>query len=435
MILIYAEKVTPRIKFIFRFIFCDILKVNVLFTSNLEEYKTFENPKIMYAFNETDSSGLFFHANNLLFENRIKDQVLNFSEERNYPIFFIHNNAKSSLKFDVFAASFYLCTRYEEYMPYIKDQYQRFPPTQSIAFQKDFLHLPLIDVWATWIKEIILEKYLDYQFPEKKYSFLPTVDIDCAYAYKHKGLVRIVGSIIKSIKTKDYKDIALQFNVLFHKKADPLEDYNFHLDLIEKYGINPIYFILFADYGHNDKNINIKSNDFIALVKSISDYAEIGMHPSYNSNKNINSLQNENQNLASVIKKEITKSRQHFMILYFPDTYRNLIDIGITDDYSMGYLGEPGFRASTCTPFYFYDLDAETETHLKLHPFQVSYKTLKVYKQLSMQNSKKLIEDIVKEIKAVNGNFSVLWQNDAFNDFKNGADWKNFYEEIIKLAQ
>lgn len=435
MILVYTEKITPRIKYIFKFILHDILKSNVLFTSNLEEYNAFENPKIFYSKTNFNGDGIFFQANNLLFENRIKDQNIVISELNKHPIFFSINSQQSSLCFDVFSASFYLCTRYEEYLPYIKDSYERFPPYQSLAFKRDFLHLPLIDIWAQWIKKIIISKYPDFTFPEKHYTFLPTIDIDCAYAYKHKGLVRITGSIFKSIKEKDFKDISKQLKVLFNQNPDPLDDYEFQFDLIEKYKINPIYFILFADYGHNDKNINTKNINFNALIKSISDFAEIGMHPSYNSNKNVDSLHQENQNLANVVKKEITKSRQHFMILYFPDTYRNLIDIGITDDYSMGYLSEPGFRASTATPFYFYDLDSETETNLKLHPFQVSFKTLKNYKELSTQNSKILIETIVKEVKAVNGTFSVLWQNDAFNDFKNGKEWKMFYEEIIKIAK
>ena len=37
----------------------------------------------------------------------------------------------------------------------------------------------------------------------------------------------------------------------------------------------------------------------------------------------------------------------------------------------MGYPDTIGFRASTCTPFLFYDLDFEVQTPLMIHPYQL----------------------------------------------------------------
>jgi len=69
--------------------------------------------------------------------------------------------------------------------------------------------------------------------------------------------------------------------------------------------------------------------------------------------------------------------------LNLPDTYRNLIDEDITDDYSMGYAALPGFRAGICSPYNFYDLDIEVETKLRVHPFMVMDGTLKDYMKLT----------------------------------------------------
>ena len=62
-----------------------------------------------------------------------------------------------------------------------------------------------------------------------------------------------------------------------------------------------------------------------------------------------------------------------------PETYRNLIEFDITDDYTMGYAAQPGFRASTCSSFNFYDLDREQETKLRVHPFCIMDASLRHY--------------------------------------------------------
>ena len=43
------------------------------------------------------------------------------------------------IPFDVFSATFFLVSRYEEYLPHVKDDYGRFLATESLAFKEDFL--------------------------------------------------------------------------------------------------------------------------------------------------------------------------------------------------------------------------------------------------------------------------------------------------------
>jgi len=187
MILIYTDKITNRVKFIFNLIFREILKVEVSFTANKEEYLGFEGAKLSYLKNPLQD-GLSFAAVNLLKERGISHIDFSFIEYENLPAFFPVYYKESAMPFDPFAASFYLVSRYEEYLPYRKDEYGRFSANESLAFQKNFLQKPLINIWAKKISELVSKKFPSITFPKSQYKYLPTIDIDAAWAYSQKGL-------------------------------------------------------------------------------------------------------------------------------------------------------------------------------------------------------------------------------------------------------
>ena len=106
----------------------------------------------------------------------------------------------------------------------------------------------------------------------------------------------------------------------------------------------------------------------------------------------------------------------------------------IQEDYSLGYASEIGFRASICSPFYFYDLDLDTTTHLKLIPFMLMDGTLKDYMRLSPEESILRAKKLIDEVKNVNGVFVTLWHNHSVNDKNEWKGWRHVYEEIVSYA-
>lgn len=433
MILIYSQKITKRLNYIFRQIFTNVLGVKIEITPVADEFDSWEGAKICYD-KKPRTSGIFFQAADLLYETGIEGQELHFIEFRGNMAFYPVFDKKSEFPFDPFAASFYLITRYEEYLPYLKDNFNRFEATESIACQKGFLHLPLVNIWAEQIKKNILLKYPTVHFRTRRFRFIPTIDIDSAFAYKYKGTVRTVGAMLKALSKFEFHEIFERIRVFMNVRKDPFDTYDFQLMIQKKYNLFPIYFILFSDYGEYDKNIPINNKAFQRLIKSLADYAEVGIHPSFNSSENSDRLKLETERLSKVLNREITKSRQHFLRLNFPSTYRNLIKIDITDDYTMGYASRPGFRASICDTFNFYDLDLETETKLRIHPFQIMEGTLKDYMKLSNEKSLRIIYELIDQVKEVNGTFISLWHNESLSNTDRWEGWHELYEEMIKYA-
>ena len=339
------------------------------------------------------------------------------------------------MNFDVFAASFFLLSRYEECLPHIRDKYNRFEASESIGFKNDFLTEPVVDQWLLRIRGILSAKYPELSFKKRTYQFISTIDIDNAYAYKNKGFMRTVGAYGRSFKILDFQEVAERTKVLLGRAQDPYDTYDFQLEIQKKYSLNTIYFFLLADYGVNDKNVPFYNLQFQSLIKHLGDYAEIGIHPGFNSNQKNEKLKTEKKRLEKIIHSSVVKSRQHFLILHLPHTYQKLINNDILEDHSMGYAEHVGFRAGTCTPYRFYDLDLETATELTVYPFAVMEATLKYYMKLHPDQAKTKISEIVNKVKDVDGTFIGLWHNETLTDRGLWAGWRDVFTHMVEVAK
>ncbi|HEV7231706.1 MAG TPA: polysaccharide deacetylase family protein [Bacteroidia bacterium] len=432
MLLIFTPRITSRNRYIFRLFFRELLGIEFKLIDQQNEFELHDGPKFSYG-QAPLGQELHFTSTPLLFETGIKEQELTVFEWNAQPVFFA-TGKHADMPFDPFAAAFYLVSRYEEYLPHIRDHYDRFDAKESIAWKNGFLSKPVVNSWAQIIKEKLILRFPELIFPERKFSYVSTFDIDNAYAYREKGFMRTVGGYVKDLLKLDFGQVKDRTQVLFGNKRDPYDTYDFQFSIQKKYKFKTIYFFLVGDYGVNDKNLPVESRKFQSLIKTVGDYAEVGVHPSYGSNSKPELLKKEVGRLAKVLHREVTNSRQHFLKLSFPDTYRNLIDLDITDDHTMGFANEIGFRAGICSAFNFYDLDLEIETKLRIHPFTVMDATLKYYMKVPPSKAIEAIRPLLEEVKKVNGTFISLWHNESLSGEKQWQGWQDVYEEMIKLA-
>ena len=432
MLLVFTPSSTPRLRFIFDFIFRDILGMPYMLTHDKAHFRSSSLPKLHYGESPLDTEP-FIYSSRLLFEKGISDQEITVFEWEDCKAFFA-THPKYLFPFDPFAASFYLISRYEEYLPHKRDLYNRFEASQSLAYEKGFLHKPVVDIWAMKLRDVLLRIYPSLEFTDRRYKYISTVDIDNAFAYREKGLFRTAGAYLRALFALDFKEISKRFAVLFRMEKDPYDTYDDLLGLQTRYSFQSIYFFLLGDYGENDKNVPHFSKRLQTLIKSIADYSDTGIHPSFNSNAAPDKLITEISRLRKILKRDVKKSRQHFLILNFPSTYRRLIDQDITDDYTMGYAAQVGFRAGTCTPFYFYDLDLETETRLRVHSFAAMDATLRYYLKINPSQAIHVVEPLIDEVKKVNGTFISLWHNESLSDKSPWEGWQGVYEQVIQKA-
>ncbi len=430
-ILIYVPKITNRVRYVFRLVFRDLLKVDYELTRDLDAFQSADKPKMMYGM-KAHTDDIFFKASGLLFERGVHSLEYNVFEYKGNKAFFQVFDEDAALPFDVFSAIFFLVSRYEEYLPFVRDQHGRFAASLSVSSQWGILEKPMVNIWVLEIKQIIQKRYPGFVFPMKKFRFLPTYDIDSAWAYSQKGWMRNIGGFYKSLEMFDFKDIKTRARVLMGKEKDPFDTFDIQREYQKKYNLHPVYFILFGMYGRFDKNINFRNGKFRRLVKWLADYAEVGLHPSYNTVENPQLLKEELENLEDLLKTDITRSRQHFLRLNLPDTYQNLIENDILDDYTMGFAALPGFRAGICDTYHFYDLELDVETKLRLHPFAVMDGTLRDYLKLTPEDAVRKIQKLMDEVKKVNGTFISLWHNESLSDQNRWTGWRRVYEALLE---
>ena len=433
MVLVYTDKITNRIKYTFNLFLGELLKVRFDITCDKDLFGNYDGVKFSYSRLPVGNE-LYFQSVDLLLERGIANYKFTFGEHEGLPVFFLVNHKQSALPFDPFAAGFYLVSRYEEYLPYRKDEHGRFSATESIAYQKNFLQKPMVNIWALTVGKLLKQKFEGFEFPGTTYTFVPTIDIDAAWAYLHKGFARTLGGLVSDILNLDFHEFSNRLKVTTGMVQDPFETYQFQLEIHRKYNLHPIYFILFANYGQNDKNIPVRNRKFQTLIKLLADYADVGIHPSYNSNSSFIRLKDEVSRLSKVLNREVTKSRQHFLKLQLPVTYRNLTNLDITDDFTMGFAAQPGFRAGICTSFNFFDLDMDAEAALRVHPFALMDGTLCDYMNVKASEAMKHISPLVREIKAVGGTFISLWHNESLSDDKRWFGWRQVYQKMIEEA-
>lgn len=431
MLLVYTHKITPRLTFVFKHICKRILGLDIKFTSKVEDFIAHDSLKMSYT-KQALSGELFVKSSDLLFEQGLSDLDIHVQAWDNTKGFF-PTSERSDLPFDIFAASFFLLSRYEEYLPHVKDQYGRFMVKESIAHNNGFLNQPVVDIWAYKLRDVLNKRFPDFEFAERKYCVQPVIDVPMAYYFKHKGLMRTLGGTLNDLLRFKIRQLYQRYLVLMGFKRDPYDTFKWIITKQKLYDFKFTILFLIGNYSTYDKNINTNKKAFVSLIKAMSDYCEVGLKVSYMALDNISLLKHEKQNIESIMNRELFAVRHSFSKLNLPQSYRHLVELEIHQDYTMGYVDALGFRAGTCTPFQFYDLDYEIQTPLKIHPYQcLDFALLKYSSQL---DKKEHLQDLLDQVKAVNGTFTPVFHNYTFSDRERWTGFKELFSIILESSE
>lgn len=109
---------------------------------------------------------------------------------------------------------------------------------------------------------------------------------------------------------------------------------------------------------------------------------------------------------------------------------RKLVELGVTDDFSMGFPDRAGFRLQTSRAVLWIDPERMQLTELVLHPLTIMDVTLSSdnYMHLDHEEAGYISQQLIDKVQMHHGDLCLLWHNSSL-----GSDsyLRPLYKQII----
>src|SRR5690606_21572638 len=201
-------------------------------------------------------------------------------------------------------------------------------------------------------------------FPSKKLLVHPVIEAAQPYAYKQKGIFRTAVGYINGLLNGKFGEIIERTQVVLGIKRDPLDTFKWIVNIATRSDFKLTVFFLLGNSRSFNESMNTRRQKFKMLIKFISDYKEVGLIFSFTSLNDYELLKIEKRRMEEITNRNLTSSMNSELLVNLPDLYRHLVELEVKRDFTMVFRDTVGFRAGTCTPFLFYDLDYEIKTPL-----------------------------------------------------------------------
>ena len=344
----------------------------------------------------------------------------------------LENIPKSIKELDIFSASFFMLTRWEEYVNKNRDNHNRFPATESLAYKEGFLDKPIVNEMLEELKLQLLALDSSLEFKQKKYELVLTHDVDeVRFWQSKKQLVRlVVGDILKR------KDVSLAIDRIreYYEVSkgyikDPYDTFDWLMEQSERIGVQSRFYFMSGGVTQYDNRYDIKQQK--QLIEKIKSRGHIiGIHPSYNAYNDLEQFKKEKELLEKVCECNIDEGREHYLRFEVPTTWQIWEDNGMRVDSTCGYADKEGFRCGTGDEFSVFNILTREKLKLKERPLvymddnrakgnRIIEKSLLIHNILKLEN----------QCKQYDGTCTLLFHQSIFASEE--INYKEVYETVI----
>jgi hypothetical protein len=427
--------------------------VDILFNEFLElkykvEIKKIKNYEIIFNNKKLTIKDYFFsifkddleYLSKKNIPKKVKFIKNHFLIEKDIPIIYGNDELKMNENeiicgVDIFASSFFMLTRWEECVNKNRDIHNRFPVKESLAYNNDFLHRPVVNEYIEMLWNMLMFLGISQNRKEKYFKLILTHDVDYLYRWKSwKYIFRTMGGdILKRNNLKLAVGRINQYkNILRGKEKDPYDTFDWLMDKSESIGIKSRFYFMSRGITKHDNNYKIK--EIIPTIKKIKKRGHIiGFHGSYASYNNYQQWRKEKELLESVYQGEITEGRQHFLRFEVPITWQIWEDNNMQIESTCVYADREGFRCGTSDEFSTFNVLTRKKLRLKEMPLVIMDSTLQNsnYRGLSPDEVLKVFNYYIKITKKYKSKVSILWHNSNFDFLGIEPIWRDVYEKVI----
>jgi len=324
--------------------------------------------------------------------------------EVDYPI-----KGKAIIRTDIVYSTFFFTSRAEELLNPQRDEHGRFAARFSILSEKSRLQIPRLDEYAR-----LVLKLLDLPLPEQGFGHIYlTHDIDSISQYRH------LRGTLGGIKRGEWKQVWSAWKDIHN---DPVYTFPWLIEQDSKVpDAETIYFVKRTHgKGYDYPQYCLHGRDFKQLKHMLRhNNAYLGVHGSYYGS--IPAIQYSKMYRAHYLRCDI-------------DQMQRLADAGYTDDFTMGFADQAGFRLQTSRAIRWINPKSMQLTSLTLHPLLIMDCTLSNsnYMNLDQEEAYFLCERLIEKVKLHHGDLCLLWHNSN----PAGNSWhESLYMQILKILQ
>lgn len=312
---------------------------------------------------------------------------------------------KTIIRTDIVYATFFFTSRAEELINTRRDEHGRFAAKYSLLHEKSRLLIPRLDEYAR-----LVLKQLNLPVPDEGFGHIYlTHDIDTIA--KYRSLRGAIGGILRG-------ELKQVWAALREIHNDPFYTFPW---LIEQDARVPhadaVYFVKQTDgKGYDYPQYPLWGRDYKRLKKLLrhSD-TYLGVHGSY---------------YGAIPKIKYSKMYRAHFLREDIDQLQRLADAGYTDDFTMGFADQAGFRLQTSRAIRWINPKTMQLTPLTLHPLIIMDTTLsnENYMNLDEEEAYFLCERLIDKVKMHHGDLCILWHN---SNIIPATYHKSLYEKVI----
>ena len=316
------------------------------------------------------------------------------------------------IRTDLIYNTFFFISRAEEVINKQRDAHGRFAAAYSVLGEHNRLMVPTLDEYAR-----LVMKAMGLPLPPSGFAHIYlTHDIDTIAHYRH--LRGALGGLWRG----EWRQVLRAWRDM---EDDPaytfpwLVEQDKRVPLAEK-----IYFVKHSfGKGYDYPQYNHHSPDAHRLRKFLEwNKLTIGWHSSY---YGVGSIEQRSKR-----RDELSVHRSHYLNCSIANM-RKLVELGVTDDYTMGFADQAGFRLQTSRAVLWIDPERMQLTELVLHPLIIMDVTLssKNYMALDQVEATYVCQQLIDKVRMHNGDLCLLWHNTSINQ----TDYhKSLYPELLR---
>jgi hypothetical protein len=425
--LIFTAHDTSRFRYAADILF-GAIKTEWEITTDEARFQSYTGPKLTYSLRSFVDALRIPVVGNSLWRGAPIKQTLSQGDWHGIPTLYAQ---EGDIPFDIFGAVFFMVSRYEEYCAFEPDIMGRFPSIRSQTGSPAWLERPVVDEWRMALVALLNQHWPGSVQMDESYRMYSTIDVDSAYAYIGKGLTRTCAGMAKDALRRDWPNLKHRIQTILGWRQDKYDTYDYIESVLQQFRCQQFYFFQLSDLAEFDRNVRYTSKTLRKRIKDLSREFSVGIHPGVRSNFKMDVLDEEKVRLENIVGDYVQYSRQHYLMLRFPKTYQELLRVGITEDFTMGYADAIGFRAGTSLPFNWYDISLDRVTSLRVHPITMMDTTLRKYMKLTPDEAMLKSRLLIDRIRAVHGQCVILWHNETLSESDGWQGWRRVWEDQL----